>query len=475
MTDLAIVFRSLRARRLSTIITALTVAIAVALLMVLLTLRSAAARAFERGSGNAHLLVSADSSPLTTVLNALFYAAPPQRPISLAKADQIRGLFPFEWVLPTQQGDSYRGHPTLAIDPIFFEKFEPVVGEPWRFVAGRPLRRVGPDQPFEVVVGATVAQESSLGLGDRVHLTHGSGSSREDHGHVHDEYAYEVVGVLEPTGTAHDRALFVDLESSWILHAHDRRERDGSLHPKEGDGAEADADHAHDQDSQHDEHDHHDHAHDDHDHDHEHDHDHDHALTTAADLIDDDRLVTGLLLRLPSRSGSGTPAALQQVHDMLRRDTTIMVANPAEEVRKLLSIVGNVDGLFLTMAVAVLVSSAIAIMLALYDGMTARRRQIAVLRVLGFSRGRLAGLVLTESALIGAMGAAVGVALSFVGLRLAAAFVEARVGLVLATSLDGRVALLVVGGAIALAALAGCLPALAAYRTPVWRSLRPLG
>jgi len=160
---------------------------------------------------------------------------------------------------------------------------------------------------------------------------------------------------------------------------------------------------------------------------------------------------------------------------MLRRDTTIMVANPAEEVRKLLNIVGNIDGLFLTMAVAVLVSSAIAIMLALYDGMAARRRQIAVLRVLGFSRGRIAALVLTESALIGTFGAAAGVVLTVAGLRLASAFVESRVGVVLDAGIEPRIVVLVVGAAIALAALAGCVPAMAAYRTPVWRSLRPLG
>jgi len=462
MSDLAIVLRSLRARRLSTIITALTVAIAVALLLVLLTLRSAAALAFNRGGGNAHLLVSADSSPLTTVLNGLFYAAPPQRPLTLAKIDELRAIFPFEWAIATQQGDSYRGNPTLAIDPVYFEKFQPAAGEPWVFRDGRALKRAAKGEAFEVVVGSTAALNTGLTIGDHIHLTHGSGSSREDHGHVHDEYSFDVVGVLAPTGTAHDRALFVDIESSWILHAHDRRERDGSLHKD-------DEEHAHD-----------DHAHD-HEHEpsaddaHDHGHGHAHAMTTAADLIDDDRLVTGLLLRLPARAGSTTPAALQQVHDMLRRDTTIMVAQPAEEIRKLLNIVGNIDGLFLTMAAAVLVSSSIAIMLALYDGMAARRRQIAVLRVLGFSRGRIAGLVLTESAFIGALGALLGLAISFAGLRFAASFLEAKVGVVIATGVDARAAVLVAGAAVALAALAGCLPAFAAYRTPVWRSLRPLG
>lgn len=447
MSDLLIVLRSLRARRLSTLITSLTVAIAVALLMVLLTLRAAASKAFERGSGNAHLLVSADSSPLTTVLNGLFYAAPPQRPLTLAKVEEIRGMFPFEWAIPTQQGDSYRGFPTLATESIYFEKFEPVAGEPWKFVSGRPFRRTAPGKPFEMVAGAAAARGAQLSLGDVIHLTHGAGSSREGVGHIHEEYGFEVVGILEPTGSAHDRALFVDLEASWILHAHDRLEMEGKLHADEDEACDEDHDHGPECN---------------------------HPIVTVDDLLDDDRLATGILLRLPTRGGTGAPAALQQVHDMLRRDTTIMVASPSEEVRKLLNIVGNVDGLFVLMAVAVLVSSAIAIMLALYDGMAARRRQIAVLRVLGFSRGRIASLVLTESAVIGAVGAALGVAFSIGGMRFASSFLEARVGLVFDAGLDVRVALLVAGSAVLLAALAGCLPAMAAYRTAVWRSLRPL-
>lgn len=462
MSDLAIVLRSLASRRLSTVITALSVAVAVALLLVLLTLRNAAGSAFMRGSGNAHLLVSADATPLSSILNTLFYAAAPPRAMTLGKVAELRGIAPFEWTIPVQQGDSYRGHPTLATDPSFFDRFQPVPGEPWKFREGRSLRRVGPGAPFEIVAGAVAARNAGLRVGDRIHLTHGSGSSREHAGHVHDEYQFEVVGVLEPTETAHDRALFLDLEASWILHAHDRREADGSLHAKKDASAEDDHDH--------------DHAHDDeHDHDHEHDDEHDHAMTTAADLIDEDRLVTGLLVRLPTRPGADAPAALGQVYELFRRDTSITVAQPAEEIRRLMNIVGNIDGLFIAISAAVLVSSSIAIMLALYDGMAARRRQIAILRVLGFSRGRIAGLVLTESALIGAVGVVLGVILSLGGMMIGAGFLRERVGLVIDAGLDPRAVLLVAGSAVALAALAGVVPALAAYRTAVWRSLRPLG
>ena len=71
---------------------------------------------------------------------------------------------------------------------------------------------------------------------------------------------------------------------------------------------------------------------------------------------------------------------------MLRRDTSITVASPSNQVDRLFAIVGNVDRLLIAMAWVVLVSSGIGILLALWNSMEQRRRQIAILRVLGCSR-----------------------------------------------------------------------------------------
>jgi hypothetical protein len=43
------------------------------------------------------------------------------------------------------------------------------------------------------------------------------GAATRDDGHVHGE-AYEVVGVLAPTGGPVDRAILVDIESAWLVH-----------------------------------------------------------------------------------------------------------------------------------------------------------------------------------------------------------------------------------------------------------------
>jgi len=421
MSDLAIILRSLRARLFSTCTTALLVAVAVALMLVLLSMRDAGRKAFERGAGNMHLLISRDASPLVSVLNGIFYANAPARSIEWARFQKLIESFPHDFAVPVQQGDSYRGYPVLATTPEFFTKFMPDPQRPWALASGAFFAT-----DFEVVVGARAASESGLRVGATIFLTHGTGGSRE--AHVHKEFAYKVVGILAATGSPHDRALFTSLPSTWVLHAHDRRLAADAKAP----------------------------------------------MTTVADLIDADRLITGVFVRVKTRPGFEVGASLAPIFSQLRTQADLTVASPSDQIRQLLLIVSNVDQILLAMAGVVLVSSGIAIMLAMYNSMDQRRRQIAVLRVLGASQGRVFGLIVTESAIIGLMGAAAGVALCAIGSQIVALLMRQRLGLVIDAGVHPESAIIVAAATVLLASVAGVVPAVMAYRTPVSRSLRPI-
>jgi putative ABC transport system permease protein len=460
ISDMTIIGRSLSSRLFSTTTTVLMVAMSVALMLVLLTMREAGYKAFERGSGNMHLLVSRDDSALVSVLNGVFHANPPRRPIEWAKYNEIADKFPLEYAVPVQQGDSYSGFPVLASTEELWTKFSPFQepGRAWALDEGAFYTRA-----FEVVLGADVAEDTGLTVGEFIYLTHGIGRSdidrlapdegdgqnadedHDDHAdhehddhdghdhshdgeHVHQEFPCAVVGILEPTGGPQDRVVFTHLDTSWILHAHDRRLLDDPTVRR----------------------------------------------TTVADLTEEDRLITGIYLRVMGRQGSVLSTGMQQVFDMLRRDTSIVVAEPGNQIRALFRIVSNVDDVFLGMAAVVLISSAVAIMLALYNSMAGRRKQIAILRVLGTSKSRIFGLVVTESALIGFLGAVVGVLVALAGGFVVAALMKARLGLVFSPTLDPAVTLFLVIATVLLAALAAVIPAVAAYRTAVAHHLRPL-
>jgi putative ABC transport system permease protein len=432
MNDFTIIRRSLVVRLFSTVVTVLMVATAVALLMILLSMKDAGERAFSRGSGNMHMMVSRDASPLVAVLNGVFYARPPRNPIPWEKYTQIAGMRPWAYAVPVVQGDSYRGYPVLGTLSSFFTQFKPEADEPWRLMDGRAF-----EAPFEAVLGATVARETGLQLGDEILMTHGAGTEgaeeeeHDEHGHshVHRDFPCTVVGILRATGSPHDRAVITDLETAWIVHAHDRRFRED---PHVG-------------------------------------------LTTAEDLTDADRLLTGIYLRVPTREGARMSGAQQQAFDMLRRDTSITVADPRQEIGNLFTIVSNIDDLLFAMAIVVMISSGIAITLALYNSMEQRRRQIAVFRVLGCSRGRIFGLVMTESTIIALLGAAIGAVLAFGGARVVAVVMKSRLGLVIEPMLPTESIAIVLIGTVVLAAAAGVIPSIMAYRTTVAEHLRPIG
>jgi putative ABC transport system permease protein len=447
MTDWTIITRSLKARLFSTVTTVITVGVAVALMLVLLTMRDSGRRAFERGSGNMHLLISRDASPLVSILNGVFYAGAPRSPIYWREYEKFAKETPLlDWAVPIQLGDSYHARwPVLATTPEFFTKYKPGQTEDWEFAQGRAF-----DKDFEVVVGATAARTTAIKVGDKLTLTHGF-PSRDSSGpapHEHKEYQYTVVGILKPTGLAHDRSFFTNLESTWIIHAHDRKEEEER---KARGGAEETPQETATEEP-----------------------------TTAADITDDDRKITDIYVHVITREGSTASPSLQMVFDKLRKGqgvlgSSITVAAPSEEVRKLLIIVSNVDQIFLAIAAAVMLSSGIAIMLALYNSMEQRRRQIAVLRVLGASRGRVFGLVVTESAVIGLLGAIAGVAVAALGAWLASTIMKERLGLLIDPSLQPIAVIGVSVSTIVLAAAAGLAPAIVAYRNSVARNLRPLG
>lgn len=433
MSDFAIVLRSLRIRLFSTTTTILTVAVAAALLLVMLGARDASRAAFARGSGNMHLLIARDASPLAAVLNSIFLAGAPRQPIAWDEYQRLAQAYPWEFFLPVQVGDSYRGRPVLATTAAFFQQFQPTPGHPWSLADGRFF-----EAPFEVVVGADAARVTGLRVGDSIALTHGavgmSGDAADTStspaaiGHIHIEFPFRVVGVLQPTGGPHDRALLTDLTSSWVLHAHDRRVA------AMGEGI---------------------------------------PLATPADLVEADQLITSIYARLATRPGRDASALMQQVFDELRREPALTVAAPSAQIAQLFAIVSGVENILIGLAVVVLITSGITIMIALYSSMEQRRRQVAILRVLGCSKPRIVRLVVTEAVCIGLLGAIVGVALGQIGSMIVAQALRVRLGIVIEPTIPLAWILLTITSTIALAAAAGAAPAILSYRVAVVDHLRP--
>ena len=115
-----------------------------------------------------------------------------------------------------------------------------------------------------------------------------------------------------------------------------------------------------------------------------------------------------------------------------------------------------------------------SVLASIYNSMSARRRDLAILRALGARRRTIFGAVVAEAACIGALGAVAGFGVSFGLLAAVTKAIRDQTGVVLEISARHPVLWACPLAMIALCALGGMVPAWKAYRTPVAETLAPL-
>ncbi len=126
----------------------------------------------------------------------------------------------------------------------------------------------------------------------------------------------------------------------------------------------------------------------------------------------------------------------------------------------------------LTYLVAII--SGLSILTSIYNSMSARRRQIAIMRALGARRVTIFSTVVLEAVAIGAVGVMGGYAIYLVITNVATVVVRAQTGMVLSPFAWHPIFLFGAGGLILLSCAAGLVPGFQAYRTDVAVSLGPL-
>ena len=132
------------------------------------------------------------------------------------------------------------------------------------------------------------------------------------------------------------------------------------------------------------------------------------------------------------------------------------------------------DRVLALVAYLVALVAAGSVLASIYNSMSARQRDLAILRALGARRRTIFGAVVAEAACIGALGAAVGFAIYFGLLTLVAGVIRAQTGVVLDVTESHAVLWICPLAMTTLCALGGAVPAVKAYRTPVAETLAPV-
>jgi putative ABC transport system permease protein len=167
------------------------------------------------------------------------------------------------------------------------------------------------------------------------------------------------------------------------------------------------------------------------------------------------------------------PALALGLYREINDGADAMAAFPAVEVRKLFAIVGNIDRILLAQAILIGIVAGVAIAVSIYNSMSERRREIAILRALGARRGTIFTIIVLEAVTICAAGAVAGIIGGHAIVFAANAALHRVSGFTVAPFAFETIELAVVGGCVLLGALAGVGPAARAYRTEVAQHLAP--
>jgi putative ABC transport system permease protein len=436
MTVLGLAWRGLWHRRLSTILTAVSVALGVALIVLVVRAREGARTSFQQvARGYDIILGPTHGSSLQITLNTLFHIGDASGTVPWEEYQAIRKDERVAFAVPYAVGDNFRGHHVVGTTRDIFSVLRDAGDVP----LGRNVRgRLFDKGTFEAVIGSAVSSKHGLRRGSSFSVSHGADIGGQEHGE-----RWTVVGVMRPTGTPADRALFIPIETFYEIGDHQKEAdnlRKQRKEKAEEAGEDPDDGHAHGG---------HGHSHGEGDSD-----EHVHGLSAV-----------GVRLYAPFQR-----FAIRSEYMKERRGAQVSI--PVEQVGDLLQIVERVDGVFQLVAWLVVLVAALSILVGLYNTIQGRRREIAILRALGARPGHVFAVIVLEAVMICFLGGLLGVLLGQLALVTAGPILVENYGVNLSPSL-GALELEIAGALAVVGLLAGLLPAWNGLRTQVAANLHP--
>ena len=406
MNAFLLALRTIRRRPLPAVLTVLLLALGIATVIVVLLFQRELEDRIGRDARGVDLVVGAKGSGLQLVLSAVFHIDIPTGNVRLSDLHAIASHPMVAGVIPLSLGDAYRGFRIAGTTHDYVSHYA------GRLAAGRLWER-----SMEAVAGARAAREAGLRPGESFVGSHGL---EGDSGLHHGEHPYRVVGVLQETGTVLDRLILVDTASVWEVHA---------VHGASGETpaeslAQADA-------------------------------------GAQSGLPAGDGEITALLVKYR------TPLAAITLPRAINTGTALQAASPAQETARLFLLMGTGLDVFRAFAGVLIAASALSLFIALWHAMHEQRYDLAVMRTLGASRGRILRFILGQGAVLGIAGAGLGVALGHGVGWVVAEWLERARSLSLGPLGWAPEEGVVVAGAVLIALAAATVPAVRAYRLDV--------
>jgi putative ABC transport system permease protein len=345
---------------LNTILSVILLTSSVAIITTLILVEKQFEEKFASNIEDVDLVLGAQGSPLQLILSSVYQVDAPTGNINYDSA-KVWMEHPFvEKAIPLAFGDNYRGYKILGTTHDYLTKYKAKLAEGKLF-----------EKNFEVVVGSEIAQKLGLKVGDEFFGSHGDAAE----GEVHDQYAYKIVGIANPTGKVVDNLILCTIPSVWQMHhQHD----ENPAHGEEG--------HIHEEGEEHEKSD----------------------LT----LDEPNMEITAVLLKIRNQMAKLT---WQRV---IPQNTKMQAVSPAFEVNRLFGLFGIGVTALQYLAYGIMLISGISIFIALFNTLKERKSEFALMRVNGAGRFQLLKVVMIESLLLCVVGFIFGTILGRIALSL---------------------------------------------------------
>lgn len=400
MSLLKLVIKSLLQHRVSTLVTVLSLALASGLVLTVWILQVQSRQVFSESNSGFDAVLGARGSSLQLVLNSVFHMDQSTGNIDWQDYLDIAADRRVSRAIPIAVGDNLYGYRIVGTTTNIFANPAVEKSPGFRVANGRPFKA----NHREAVIGSFIASKiKGLTVGSTFKPYHGL---RFDENEQHAE-TYVVTGILEPTNSPADRAIWIPLAGVQNMEGHAAAERDR---------------------------------------------------------------ISAVLLNLHS------PAMGQMLNIQYNRQgNRLTFAFPiAAIVADLFNKVSWLDRLLQGIAVLVGVVAVASVLASVYNSMNERKRDIAIMRALGARKSTIFSLILWECGLIGFLGAMLGFLVYFGLFGAGAAILREKTGIVLSLgffhiSMVWTPVLMVVASIVA-----GLVPAVKAYRSPVAENLIPI-
>ncbi len=402
MTIAGLAVKSLRNRRFSVALTALSIALSVMLLLGVERIRGEVRASFVSTISGTDLIVGARSGPVQLLLYSVFRLGDPTQSIAYESYEEIARHPQVAWAIPLSLGDSHRGYRVLGTTPAYFEHFRYARERGLALAAGRRF-----DDAQDAVLGAEVAERLGYRLGAEIVVAHGAG---EVSFVEHADTPFRVVGILQRTGTPVDRTIHVPLAG--IEAMHEGFEQGG----RKDEGPRA---HAHEPEK-----------------------------------------ISAFLVGLKSRAAA--PAMLRLINEYPGEPLSAIM--PAVALQELWQLVGVVETALLVVSAFVLAVGLAGLLTALLASLEERRREMAVLRSVGARPVHVFGLIVGEAGVVTVLGAVAGLALLYLLQLAAGPLLAAKLGLYMPLAWPAWRELALLAAVCVAGILVGVIPGVRIYR-----------